>query len=175
MRIGKAGEGQAAWAAWAGPAAVPRLVFSVFSIDSLVFMELLNHRFEKGTAHRGYKMQAEKGGWRPQKNPCKDPVKAVLPPKKRFCKSENSLAGRRVWLREMRNAGTNWRKGWDGQPKRNWRSALHDASRSPGATDAPAGLGVRARQRRFPCSDEIEGLALPKRPSWGSQPIGPLE
>jgi len=71
----------------------------------------------------------------------------------------------------MRNAGTNWRKGWDGQPKRNWRSALHDASRSPGATDAPAGLGVRARQRRFPCSDEIEGLALPKRPSWGLSPL----
>ena len=62
LRTGKAGEGQAAWAAWAGPAAVPRLVFSVFSIDSLVFMELLNHRFEKGTAHRGYKMHAKKRG-----------------------------------------------------------------------------------------------------------------
>ena len=44
-------------------AAVPGLVFSVVSIDGLVFMELLNHRFEKGTAHRGYKLHAGKRGW----------------------------------------------------------------------------------------------------------------
>jgi len=30
------------------------------------------------------------------------------------------------------------------------RSALHDASRADYAADAPTGLGVRARQRRFP-------------------------
>jgi hypothetical protein len=34
-------------------------------------------------------------------------------------------------------------------PKRNFRSALHDASRSRPAADRPAGLGLRARQRRF--------------------------
>jgi len=34
--------------------------------------------------------------------------------------------------------------------KRNWRSALQDASRSGLAAGAPTGLGVRARQRRFP-------------------------
>jgi len=35
-------------------------------------------------------------------------------------------------------------------PKRNWRSALHDASRSGHTAEVPTGLGVRARQRRFP-------------------------
>ena len=62
LGMGEAGEGAAGWAAAAGPAGVPGLAFSVFSIDGLAFMELLNHRFEKRTVHRGYKMQAEKRG-----------------------------------------------------------------------------------------------------------------
>ena len=36
------------------------------------------------------------------------------------------------------------------RPKRNWRSALQDASRSGCAAGVPTGLGVQARQRRFP-------------------------
>ena len=45
---------------------------------------------------------------------------------------------------------SSWAKETVSRPKRNWRSALHDASRLPSASEVPAGLGVRARQRRFP-------------------------
>ena len=41
--------------------------------------------------------------------------------------------------------------------KRNWRSALQDASRSGCASELPTGLGVRARERRF------SARALPTR------------
>jgi len=63
LRIGKAGEGEAGWGAVAGAAPCGwRPAFSASSNDSLVFMGLLKHGFEKTTAHRGYKMHGQKRG-----------------------------------------------------------------------------------------------------------------
>jgi len=42
------------------------------------------------------------------------------------------------------------------RPKRNWHSALHDASRTRETAESPTGLGVRARQRRFLLTPGIE-------------------
>ena len=69
----------------------------------------------------------------------------------RFCPPENvhfkSNAQRQAWVR--RNFSNLAARPVSG-PKRNWRSALHDALRSGRTAEAPTGRGVRARQRRFP-------------------------
>jgi hypothetical protein len=54
--------------------------------------------WEKATTHGGYDLRVKNGGVGPRKKACKDWVKAALVQKKQKCKSENSLAGRRVWL-----------------------------------------------------------------------------
>jgi hypothetical protein len=56
------------------------------------------HGSEKASVYREDDLHGKKRGFAPRENRCKDSVETCFEAKIQKCKSENNLAGKRVWL-----------------------------------------------------------------------------